>query len=76
MSEVLEIEIAQDYRDIKLKWEMIKLSIRNWSTQQERKQKASNNKLHALEWKLKLMEESQHLCVPFVDNSDDILSLK
>ena len=31
LHKVLEIEIAQEYRDIKLKWEMIKVSIRNYT---------------------------------------------
>ena len=53
LRQVLVVEIAQPYKYMKQKWELIKLSIRNTTLKYAaRKQKSMNNKLLVLEKKL------------------------
>ena len=77
LSKVFEIEIAQPMDSIKKKWEVLKLSIRNYTLKYAAmKQKSVNNKLGALECKLKEPEEKLHQVSIVMDLEDHILGLR
>ena len=76
LAKVIEIEQAQPAPSIKQKWELIKLAIRNYTLKYAaRKQKSMNNKLNALEKKLK-EEQKLHERSLFIYSENHTLHLK
>ena len=69
--------MAQPSKDIRPKWELIKLAIRNYTLKYAaRKQKSDNAKLAILERKLKESEAMLHQVSIFCDIYNHIMGLR
>ena len=74
LSQMLDIELAQDSSDKQTKWEVLKLTIKSFTLKfVARKQKAKTNELMALERKLKQVENQVHVRSVFDDVEEQIL---
>ena len=59
---IIDQEIAQDYQNVKTKWEVIKLAIRGYTLKYSaRKAKSKRNQLAVLERKLKLLDNGTRI---------------
>ena len=73
----IEIEAAQNHPNILTKWEVLKLSIRNYTLKHAtRKTNSNNNKLMALEKKLKMVQDTLHTQTIFTESETQIISIK
>ena len=77
INKVIEIELNQEYATQKLRWEMVKLSVRNSTLQYSaRKKKARDNTLTALQKKLKFTQEKlPNLPQTLLDSTDAQIGL-
>ena len=79
INNLLDIELAQEYKNNKIKWENIKLSIRGTTLQYAaRKAKSKRNIISALEHKIKFLEDTlvNQTGFPLEGTNDRILQIK
>ena len=77
LDKIFEIELAQSYQDKCKHWEVIKLAVRNYVLQYAaKKKKETENKLAALQRKLKTIEHSLHHQTIFQDSLQEIALIK